>query len=83
MIQTQMNDGYTLVFWLAVFCIGWLAIAQGLYWVKTGKARAYWFKGFRVIPKEKEPGVYWAYVGLSIGVGILVVAVALEAVIRP
>lgn len=64
-----MNDFVFL--YLIIMIIGLLAIIQGLYWLKTGKARRNWW-GFRRITREENPAEYWMYVRLSIGMGLVI-----------
>jgi len=67
-----MIGNQTLWIWI-VFVVGWVALLQGLYWLKTGKARSHWYSGLRLIDKEQNPHDYWLYVGLSIGIGASIV----------
>ena len=60
------------LFFLAMAGLG---IAQGFYWLKTGKSYS-WYSEYSV-SKEQNPGEYWLYVGLSLGIGILVLAISL------
>jgi len=61
-------------YWVYLFyLVGIYGIIQGLYWKKTGKARSPLSQFFRVVEKEKEPETYYGLIGLSIGVGILII----------
>jgi len=70
-----MSSYYTPFFAVLFFICGLLAIVQGIYWLIIGKARSHWFTGLRKVSKEQNPFEYWLYVGLSIGLGILVIII--------
>jgi len=60
--------------WVPVFYVACLLIIiYGLYCRKVGKIRGYWWELHRLVEREKEPETFRLYVGLTIGIPILVI----------
>jgi len=67
-----MSEDLSIQF-LFFFFVGIICIIFGIFGIITDKTRSHLWSGFRIVNKKTNPGEYWLYIGLLLGIGLLCV----------